>query len=98
MLYLNAVFNFSQEASDIENQHKIALSILDQFIRVGSPNEVNVDNGARKQVVETTEKAKAGILLPPHTFEPVTKIIYRELKEDAFPRYVRYVTFQFLYK
>jgi hypothetical protein len=88
LLYLNAVDEFVREP-DIIRQHKLAFNIVDNFIRVGSKQEVNVDNYARDSVMELLEAADREKLLALHTFDPVTKIIFRELKDDPFARYVR---------
>ncbi len=88
-MYLNSIDEFAQEKADVSNQHKIALSIVETFIHVDSKRELNVDMVARNSVITRVAEASTDLLLPHNTFDPVTKIIFRELKEDAFPRYIR---------
>lgn len=66
-----------------------AQTIVNNFIKPNSPNELNIDHFVRKAVMNEIENISADGILRKQIFYDVVQVVYRELKEDAFPRYVR---------
>jgi hypothetical protein len=73
---------------------ELVCSIYRDFIRLKSTHELNIDNHAREKVesviLETDQLSNSReLLVSQNVFAPVAHIVARELKEDAFPRYIR---------
>jgi hypothetical protein len=90
LLYLNAIDEYVR-INDPQEQYQKAQKIVDTFVRISSRHELNVDNYSRDAVIQ---RITPNTKLTRQVFDPITKIIMRELKEDAFPRYIRTTNFK----
>ncbi|KAL0484676.1 regulator of G-protein signaling [Acrasis kona] len=73
-----------------ESNKGAALEIVDKFIRHNSPSEINVDFSSRTRIISTIENSVSqNIEIPSNVFDSVYFIVYRELRSDAFSRYIR---------
>jgi hypothetical protein len=80
-------YSSEQKASKI-------VQIYKDFICIGSPHEVNIDNKAREKVEAVLVESKQldhldQLLVNTDVFYPVEAVVSRELRMDAFPRYIR---------
>jgi hypothetical protein len=65
--------------------------IVNNFIRVGSKHEVNVDASARSAVITQFESKEP---LSVHLFDNVYSIVFHELQVGHFPRFIRSMDFR----
>jgi hypothetical protein len=78
-----------QSCEKITNESKldsVVRSIITKYIASNSEKELNVDGVTRDFILE---KMKHEACVTLDILRPVHKIVYRELKEDVFSRYIR---------
>jgi hypothetical protein len=92
-------FNFVLEVRELKanttlsNEEKLAkiLEIVDTYIVEGSQKEVNIDAATKKPVIKIVDETlqKTDLVVPVTVFDDIAAVITRELKEDAFCRFIR---------
>jgi hypothetical protein len=92
-LFLIAVNNFKNE-QDSSTKVRQAMDIVENYLAVGSPFEVNIDNDSRTAVMDIFTKTRQlenrdNLTVPVSVFDTVSGIVRKEIKEDGFPRYIR---------
>ncbi|KAL0476514.1 hypothetical protein AKO1_004595 [Acrasis kona] len=81
-------------SEDDETRSKHSQDILNTFISIGSPKELNIDGITRKNVSRRIEECRAdNYPIPKDVFDELTQIITRETRDDSFARYQRSETF-----
>jgi hypothetical protein len=70
------------------------LEIVDQFIKISAKRELNIPCDVRTEVLKKIEESKqrekpTTMVAPKTILDKMYKLVYKELKEDAFPRYIR---------
>ncbi len=96
-LFLLDVRKF-KEATDPSEQVQLLLYIFDTYIMYPSKKEINVDGIEKSAVKAQIDESKQwenvnNMLVPSSIFDKIYTTVLRELKEDAFPRYVRSLDF-----
>ncbi|KAL0485079.1 regulator of G-protein signaling [Acrasis kona] len=70
-------------------------SICERYIKQGGSNEINISGSVRRGICGIVEKHKNSPDKVPNTlFDDVCFVVTRELKEDAFARYIRSKDFE----
>jgi hypothetical protein len=92
LLFLVAVDEFKKQTE--KKQVTTAIHIYKTFIKAGSEQELNIQNRERDHVYallnasEQFTKQEA-LLVPLTIFDRIYEIVFRELREDSFARYIR---------
>ncbi|KAL0481656.1 hypothetical protein AKO1_012477 [Acrasis kona] len=91
--FLEAVGEFVR-AVDPVFQYNKAKRIIETFLIKGVDKEVNVDEQARKRIKDVFDKTEAPTdsekhSFSEHLFNPLFKLVRREIRMDTFPRYIR---------
>jgi hypothetical protein len=97
LLFVLAVSDFKKIKVEKEKVKK-ALQILMTYVTEGSDQEINVSSEVRKKCVrafsESHQLEKSNELVVPSTvFEEAVLVVQRELRDDAFARFVRSESF-----
>jgi hypothetical protein len=92
-LFMLAIREFKTSIVTIDKV-RVALHILDEFITKESLHEVNIDYKTKLTVIHAFEYTQQRqnfdvLIVPLNVFDAMYSIVYRELREDAFPRYIR---------
>jgi hypothetical protein len=74
----------SAELTDAEKA-KLVIRIYDEFVRVQSPQEVNIDNVVREKVEKALHSVHQldnpnELLVPTNVFYPIVVVVTRELR------------------
>jgi hypothetical protein len=95
-LFLSAVNTFKNDTFT-QTQAQAAIDIVEKYLAVGSPYEVNIDNDSRAVVLDqftkTGQTENTKLVVPVTIFDTIAGIVRKEIKEDGFPRYVRSQSF-----
>jgi hypothetical protein len=86
-------YNSCEKISNETKLDATVRSIVEKYIKVNSEKELNFDAHTRDAITEVLKLGKNVTLA---LLRPVYKIVYRELKEDVFARYIRSTDFQTL--
>jgi hypothetical protein len=93
-LFLLEVEKLKSPQFSNEQKAGMIVQIYKNFICLKSPHEVNIDNRARDRVTAILMESKQldhldQLVVPLDVFYPVEAVVSRELRMDAFPRYIR---------
>jgi len=80
---------FLQDVENFKNEKITANKIVEKYIKVDSPLEININSNVRKNILQNYENNKA-------VFDKVEKIIFRDLSEDSYLRFIRSKEFALL--
>lgn len=90
---LSFLFEFKhiQRVELLEERINAFLSMTNRYIKPGADKELNIHTSNRKEILEWAAEvlANKSAMDPTPYFEITRNNLYVELKEDAFPRYVR---------
>jgi len=82
MLFYNNVEELKLLEDDAKKK-RLAEDLLNKFINVGSPYEINIDNQLRRRTTEELQRDSFD------GFYSVQKYIYKLLSEDSYPRFLK---------
>jgi len=92
-LFIQAVNEF-RNTFNVDRKISLVHEIVNKMIRYGSEKEINVEGRLKEQVLKTFDQNKQGennreLKVPVTIFDAVYQVVYREFKDDTFPRYKR---------
>jgi hypothetical protein len=97
LLFLVAV-DETKLLSDTKEQAAAVRKIYEDYVKIGSPHELNISNREREKVTQLLSHHKQfeteELVVPITIFDETYKLVRRELREDSVARYLRSKTFQ----
>jgi hypothetical protein len=93
-LFLRKLEKLKSPQTKNAEKAQLVIEIYKDFVCIGSQHEVNIDGFARNKVEQAIESAKQlenteELVVTTEVFAPIETVVSREIREDAFARYVR---------
>jgi hypothetical protein len=91
--FLNQTDDFILLKSSLNRKLK-AQKIVEHFIEINSPQEINISTATRQLILERFKESFLNNNFTPHFFSEVQDTLYTDLRFDIFPRFIKSDSFQ----